>query len=64
MKKYLPITFKTKMDCGDALVCDVSFSFVIFPYGVSDEVWCFIVLIPDLRHNLYVCPIDKRGKFH
>ena len=49
------------MDCGDVLVCDVSLSFVTLPYGVSDEVWCFIVLIPDLRLSLYVCPMIREG---
>ena len=32
-----------------ALLCVVfSGVFVTFPYGVSDQVWCLIVLIPDL----------------
>ena len=30
-----------------ALVCDVYFDFVTFPFGILGQVWYFIVSIPD-----------------
>ena len=38
-----------------ALVCDVYFDFVTFPFGILGQVWYVIVSIPDPCCLSYVC---------